>query len=136
VKTRWSGSKFDLGIKAEEPAKPGLNEWFVLVWTHGADGFGQRPDYYVVPRDHVSALTYMGHRAHLAKRDKHGGPHKDTARRFFEPDHFEGYREAWDWLERPPRKVPWRLQTWLWDHVDRYGLPEGHPGLGRRPNAY
>jgi hypothetical protein len=64
VKTRLSGS-FHIGQKGETPSAQRSNEWFVLVSLHGP---GQRPDFYVVPRNHIAALVYCGFRAGFTHR--------------------------------------------------------------------
>lgn len=60
VKTRTSGD-FQVGKGAEEPSPPGSDEWYVLV---GLGEVGTRPDFFIVPRDHMSALVGEGPAGH------------------------------------------------------------------------
>ena len=57
-----------LGSTIPKPAVEGGNEWFVLVSLHGA---GVRPDFHVVPRNHVVAL------AHCDTCEWHSHPRRD-----------------------------------------------------------
>ena len=128
VKARDTGD-FQLGVHGEDPSTPGTNEWYILV---SLGDVGARPDYYVVPRDHVSALAHIGYRTWLAEPGRGGRKRNAHSKRDHTPEDFAGYHEAWELLEAPASKAPWRLDEWLWDEVDVHGLPEGHPGLGPR----
>jgi hypothetical protein len=64
------------------------------------NGVGMRPDYYIVPRDHVAALSYLGNRAWLAGPPAPGRERNPNPRRHFSPQEVAGYWEAWELLER------------------------------------
>lgn len=129
VKTRISGD-FQVGVHGEDPSPVDANEWYVLVSLAGA---GERPTFYVIPRNHLSAFIFVGFRAWVAERPEKRNA-KGTARAF-KPREMEGYQEAWDLLDDPAAKAPWRVPAWIWDSVAEVGLPAGHPGLGRRPKS-
>jgi hypothetical protein len=129
VKTRLRGD-FQVGVAGEHPAPTGSNEWYVLV-SLGSPG--ERPDFYVVPRNHMSAFIYVGFRAWVAEAPSRRNA-KGTARTFGR-DAFAEYAESWELLDRAASKAPWRLPEWVWDSAGDVGLPPGHPGLGRRAKA-
>lgn len=129
VKTKTTGD-FQVGMDAEKVAPPGSNEWYVLASLNKA---GARPDYFILPRNHMAALIYIGYRAWLAGTNPHGRPRKEGTRRAFNAGEFASYHEQWDLLDAPADDAPWLLPQWVWDqHHAGHGLPEGHPGLGER----
>jgi hypothetical protein len=129
VKTRRSGD-LQIGIGGERPALPGANEWYVFVALRPA---GERADFYVVPRDHVAALVYVGFWLWIADTPLGKSRNPAGTARTCSPEEFWGYREGWHLLEKPASEAPWLLDDWLWDEEPRVGLPDGHPGLGPRP---
>jgi hypothetical protein len=110
VKTRRAGD-FQVGLKAEQPAPTAGNEWFVLVSLSGP---GERPDFYVMPRTHLSALTYVAYRAWLGSPGRGGQPRRGTSMRALGTSEVEGYHEAWDDLKRPIETVAPRLPDWYY----------------------
>jgi hypothetical protein len=127
VKTRKTG-QFQLGKAAEMPSPRGANEWFVLVDLGGPR---KRPDFYVVPRNHIAALTYLGYYMGQHTLGRGGRRRKRTDVRTASKSEVENYHERWDLLDHPVDKAPCLLQDWIWDWYDRVPLPNGHPGLKR-----
>lgn len=126
VKTANSDG-FQLSAKAEAPTSES-NQWFVFVRLADPD---DRPRYFVVPANVVSALVFVVHRDWTAGRRRDGSPRKPTTRRVIRANQFERYEDAWQLLEAPSHDAP----VWLPDSVLRksadpaIGLPDGHPGL-------
>ena len=129
VKTRLKGD-FQVGVSGEQPAPARSNEWYALVSLRGP---GERPDFYLVPRNHMSAFIFVGFRMWVAGAPSRRNPAGRA--RTFKPDVFAGYKEKWALLDRPASQAPWRLPDWVWSWADDVGLPAGHPGLGRRPRV-
>jgi hypothetical protein len=127
VKTRRSGS-FQIGEKAEKPSTA-ANEWFVLVALNGA---GVRPDFYVLPRDHITALVYYGYRAWLDRPGRNGRKHNETSMRAIKIDEITDYQERWDLLDANTSKAPWMLPEWVWSEAKKHPPPARGFKLGRR----
>jgi hypothetical protein len=125
------GTNFQLNAKLETPTKAS-NEWIIFV-ALGQEG--ERPTFYLMPRNLVAGLIWVDHRRWLGKPGKDGRPHKDTDRRNIRDWYIEAYRERWDLLQKPTGRVAPHLPDWWWDEKQHHGLPEGHPGVGRRPAA-
>jgi hypothetical protein len=127
VKTRLTGD-FQVGKSGEKAAPADSNEWYVLVSLREP---GERPDFYVVPRNHMSAFIYVGFRRWVA--DAPSRRNINSTARTFKPDAFSEYKEAWERLNNPASTALCHLPEWVWDPV--VGLPEDHPGLGQRAGA-
>lgn len=127
TKTSTDSDSFILSMKDETPTDK-TDSWYVLVRLRGLDA---RPDFYVMPRNHVSAVCFVGHRNWLSKPGRGGRDRKDNPMRGIHQSEIQAYREQWDWLKRPATEVPYQLPEWFERHVPRIGLPESHPDAGR-----
>jgi hypothetical protein len=110
-------------------------EWFVLVvLTHGfAPLYG-----YVVPRDHLTAATYLQHQNWLTDPDANKDRTAPVGMARLGEEVLAQYRDRWDLLERPTSDCLDLLPAELTALIDdpRVGLPDGHPWLGgKRPAA-
>ena len=126
VKTTTSSS-WPLGRKGTLPARS-EREWYVLVKLGPPPGL---PDTYVVPRDHVAAATWIGHRAWLTNPDVEPGKRNapvDRAR--IGEEVWADYRAGWDLLQTDTRLVQVLLPGWMRSAMDlnRIGLPPSIPG--------
>jgi hypothetical protein len=121
--TSQRGASLVLGRKDEIPDPAGRG-WYVLVAMRGTE---ERPVFYVIPRNHVAALMWVGHRAWLSAPGRAGHVRKDSPVREIRPGHVESYRERWDALEDDAARMPYDLPEWFWEGVPRFGLPPGHP---------
>lgn len=127
VKTRLSGS-FQIGEKAETPSTVD-GEWFVLVALNGA---GVRPDFYVLPRNHITALVYYGYRAWLDRPGRHGRKHRETSMRAIKIDEVASYKERWDLLDAATGEAAWMLPEWVWREEKKHPPPTDDFKLGPR----
>lgn len=121
-------SSFLLSKSCEAASPPGRDEWFVLIALRDP---GSRPDFYVVPRDVMSACVFVGHHAWLAGSSKAGVPHKDSSTRNVMAGTLSVYRERWELLDGPAADVPCWLPDWVFDWTPRVGLPDEHPGISK-----
>jgi hypothetical protein len=98
VKTRASGD-FALGENLMALADADAASWVVLVTLAPA---GERSHFFVVPGNHVTAgmLAYAGGRPD-------GGA--GWTRKYFGQAEFAGYDEAWDLMDTPAWRAPWRM---------------------------
>jgi len=126
VKTRRVGD-FQIGVGGEHPSPAGLNEWYALVSLRP---LGERADFYIIPRNHVSAFVFIGFWNWIAEAPEGGRRNPEGRHRTGTPADFAGYHERWDLLEATADDAPWLLEPWLWEAEREVGLPEGHPGLG------
>lgn len=106
-------------------------EWFVLVeWNESTQALAS----YVVPRDHVSAGSWLGHMRWLtdptAKRARHAGPEKSVRG----VETFGGYKDRWDLLLKPtdeaPILLPHELHELALSGDPDIRLPRWHPWSG------
>jgi hypothetical protein len=100
---------------------PDRDEWFVFVKLHGA---GERPDFYVMPRNVVAAYIFIGYELY-----RRSGKAKPTSTRVVEASVAAPYEERWDLLKSPEKDAPCVLPAAIFDQVASIGLPPGHPGL-------
>lgn len=107
VKTKSERSQdFQLGgIKAWSAA--GANEWVILVALRAE----QRPDYFVLPRDHARA-TVKAFELFIAGRN------------FLGEQEFRSYENRWDLLECPSWDVEWSVAPWVREAADRMDWPD------------
>lgn len=103
------------------------HEWFVFVLLPQVP---QPPKAFVVPRDHVSAATWIVHQDWLTDPDVPSGKRNfglDRAR--VREAVWAGYEDRWDLLAMPTNEVPVLLPGWLRTRAleERVGLPAGHP---------
>jgi hypothetical protein len=82
----------------------------VLVVLGAADA---RPEFYVVPRNVLSAYICVGHRAWLRATSKSGEPHQPNTMRDVEQRTVAYYKERWDLLDGPPVRSPTGYPTGL-----------------------
>ncbi len=125
--TSIPNASFMLGKKDEEPDQRD-SSWFVLVAMDGPD---RRPDFYVLPRNHVSAMLWVGHQNWIATPGRSGRMHGQSTIRQIFPKDVLGYRERWDALLSPPSAMPYDLPEWFERHVGTYGLHPDHPDASR-----
>jgi hypothetical protein len=102
VKTRTSGD-FHLDISDGSP--PEANEWVILVSLGNAD---ERPDFCVMPRNHVCTLVRV-----LGGILKSQG--KPWPRKLIGEDAFHDYSEKWELMKAPAGEAPWWLPQWVFD---------------------
>jgi hypothetical protein len=126
TKTSSRGSAFRLAEKDERPATT-AHEWYVLV---GLKGELERPEFFIVPRDFVSAFIWVGHRRWLTEEGRRG-PHKDSPVRAIRGDWIADFRDRWDILELPTDEVISSHDKSVLEEARSFGLPEGHPWLDR-----
>lgn len=109
VKTRRTGT-FAVGNPAPSPEQ--ANEWFVMVSLNGP---GQRPDFYVIPRDHLVALAYVGDEEYKKRRGR-----TKSVRTAVNPIDLEAYSERWDLLEDDADAPPWMIPVWVWELAEDF----------------
>jgi len=121
TKTASPGNPFmmDLGIERVSSAE---NEWVVLVKLHK---LGTRPNFFVVPHNHVSAVAYALHKRSLATPRRDGQPRRDHSRRTLRATQFLDYEDQWDLLLQPTSLVPNRLGADYAECVAQWGAPGG-----------
>lgn len=124
-KTKSPGMHFRLGVKNESPARrDGL--WFVLVALRGED---ERPNFYVVPRDHLAAMVYLEHREWLSHPGRGGKTRNENDQRTLREHEVEGYLDQWALLNKPTSTIPFLGDARFPPLVTKHGLPDGHPGI-------
>ena len=72
-------------------------------------GIGEKPDYYIIPKNLFAEWMTRQHREWLATPGRLGRPHVDNPTRTFNKTHFilfEGYHNNWTVLEGPSRRAP------------------------------
>ena len=130
-----SGGDFLVGAGCEKPTMQ-TNAWYALVGLRNPD---ERPEFWLVPRNHVAALVYVGHRRWLSEPSKDGRTRKDSSMRSIARSHITVYYEAWDSLRLPTTEVKYSLPEWFPGWIGKFPLGEDHPDgkrLGRlRPNS-
>jgi hypothetical protein len=124
TKTASFGNRFRLGPKDEVPSTV-ENEWYVFV---GLAGAGERPTFFVVPRNVVAGMIFAQNRNWLATPSRSGAPHKAWSTRIVDGKDVETYRERWDFLHLPTAEVPLLVNDDVLGVAEKYGLPDGHPG--------
>ena len=94
-----------------------------------------RPDFYVLPRNHVTALVYYGHRAWLRTPGRNGRKHRDSSMRAIKLDEVASYIERWDLLDSGTDKAPWMLPEWVWSEANKQQPPASDFKLGPRATS-
>ena len=110
------------------------HEWYVFVMLPMPPS---APRGFVVPRDHVSASTWIVHQNWRTDPSAPAGKRNtDVSQARVNSTVWEGYENRWDLLERPTSEVPVLLPAWLRPMaVDpRVSLPPGHPWMVRLPD--
>jgi hypothetical protein len=103
-------TRFTLSARDERPSVT-TDEWYVLVSLGSADS----PRYWVLPRNHVAALIYTGHRVWLSKESVKGTPHRDNPRRSINADRLVEGEAEWERLLLPTSEIPLRLAAFYQD---------------------
>jgi hypothetical protein len=127
TKTASQGSGFRLTAKDERTTAMD-NEWYALVALRASD---ERPDFFLVPRNVVATMIYVGHRRWLAEPGRGGREHKDSSIRAIIQREVSGYQEAWESLVVPTSEAPFVLPQWAYAAIPAVGLQEGHPEAHR-----
>jgi hypothetical protein len=103
------------------------HEWFVLVLL---PKFPRTPRGFVLPRDHVSAATWIVHEnwrtdPSVLEGKRNAGLSQARIQLII----WQGYEDRWDLLGTPTSEVPVLLPGWLRQRAQeqRVGLPPGHP---------
>jgi len=117
VKTKSPRSKDFQPGGVRHPAPRWANEWVVLVALGDADDHR----FFVVPRDVVVATV----QAFLLA-------FKNPSRVVLGEQEYDGYRDAWDLLQKPSWQAPWRLPEWVFGFRDQMEWPPGHRGVPAR----
>ncbi|MGP8002161.1 MAG: hypothetical protein ACLPKI_33315 [Streptosporangiaceae bacterium] len=129
---RGETTSWPLGTKAQLFAKS-EHEWFVLVLLPELPG---SPSAFVVPRDHLSAATWIVH------QDWRTAPSAPVGTRNAGLDQarirwtvFRGYEDRWDLLGKRTTEVAVLLDPGLRELAldERVGLPPGHPWKDHLP---
>src|ERR1022692_4017345 len=129
VKTATQGggtTSWIVGIKAQQIAKS-EHEWFVFVLLPAVPS---APRAFVVPRNHVSAATWIVHQNWRTDPTVPVGKRNaglNLAR--VELVIWLAYEDRWDLLDTPTTEVPVLLPSWLRERAqeERVSLPPGHP---------
>jgi hypothetical protein len=103
------------------------HEWFVLVLL---PAFPVAPSAFVVPRDHVSAATWIVHQNWRTDPSAaQGKRNAGLSQARIELVIWQGYEDRWDLLGTPTSESPVLLPGWLRQRSQekRVGLPAGHP---------
>lgn len=121
-KTNWRvGEKAQLISKSD-------SEWFVFVAIDSDPLIAPRS--FIMPRDHVAAAAHLIHMRWLTDPTVPAGRRNvgiDQARvSLFD---WAGYEDRWDLLLNPTTSAPVLLRPELRElaHLERVGLPVGHP---------
>lgn len=127
AKTTTGSTSWVLGAK-DEGISDGDHSWYVFVALAGQT---ERPVFYVLPRNHVAALLFVGHRNYIKSPGRGGRERKNgTVRKVFAAE-IAPYREDWDALLAPTSARPYALPDWFERYVPEIGLPPGHPDAAR-----
>lgn len=125
TKTSATGARWRLSAKDETPGSS--NEWYVLVRLRSAI---ERPDFYVLPRNYVSAFLWVSHRRWLSVPGRAGQAHRDNPQRTIIADWIKDAKERWDLLDLGGSRACRELGTdWILEMSKQFGLPGGHPGF-------
>jgi hypothetical protein len=130
TKTSANGKSFTLGPKDTITVANDAG-WFVLVGFRALD---ERPSFYIVPRAHLAAMLYAGHRRWVDTPGRNGQPHTDSTRLVILRDSVEGYLERWDFLDAPVAKVPYMGDEWHLEALQKQRWRPEHvpPAIRRR----
>jgi hypothetical protein len=85
---------------------------------------------FVIPRDHVSAATWVAHQHWLTDPSAVPGSRNAGIKQArIQSVVWEGYEGRWDLLDKPATDAPVLLPRWIRERAreERVGLPPGHP---------
>jgi hypothetical protein len=134
TKTSRAGDKFALkGPKtidepervADERLSTAENEWYAFV---GLKEEGERPDFYVVPRNVVAGMIYLNHRDWLRKPGRLRA-RNDGSMRYLQSAEVVGYLDRWDLLDSASSEVPFLGDPLYMQLAAEIPRPGGHPGI-------
>lgn len=129
-KTTGGVGSWLLGIGEETPTALD-NEWIVLVSLGGEGG---SPRFWVMPKNHVAAYLWVGHRRWLSGAKSDGSPRKDTTMREIVAGDIVEYESRWGWLEQSTTVVRYSLlPSWCREGMrdPSIGLRADHPDVRR-----
>ena len=112
VKTRARGD-FQIGDPAAATAE--ADEWFVLV---NRPTISTWPQCNVLPRNHLVAAV----RVYQAICDARGEVWKRKG--LLGEQEFQGYRDAWELMEKHARDAPWRMPDWVTNWLHEHPEPD------------
>jgi hypothetical protein len=124
-----------VGVKGMQPSRQ-PNEYFTFVHLGLVE---ERPSVWVVPRDHLAAVAWVGFHAWRYAPEHEGNRHADVSAARVAPSDFERYENRWDLLGQPTDQAPVLLPEWVLADIPAWGLPNGHPGFpseGIAPGQY
>ena len=128
TKTATREGRWILGRQEEAPTTA-PDEWFVLV-SLGKQSSDQR--FWVMPRNHVAAYIWVGHRLWLRQPGRGGRAHRESAIRNIRTADIAAYEDRWEWLKGPSTDVSYSLlPEWFRDGVRGadVGLRADHPDV-------
>ncbi|MHB8246490.1 MAG: hypothetical protein ACYDGN_14300 [Acidimicrobiales bacterium] len=137
VKTTWVAAgkqaEWTCGLKDLEPARS-PTEWYVMVKLEGKAPAMAR--YFVVPRDHVAAATWIVREAWATDPDV-AKPRKRRDRWCVFESTWKDYEDRWGLLRSPAGDAPVLLSTWCQERCqeERVGLRSDHPWFGALPTT-
>ena len=111
------------------------SEWYVMVKLEGPAPAHCR--YFVVPRDHVAAASWISHQNWLTDPSAAPGTRNaPQAQARVDETVFVGYENRWDLLNKPTDDAPVLLPSWCRTRAleKRVGLPPGHLWHKTLPN--
>lgn len=97
TKTNRGTSHWILSTR-DEYAPSADNEWYVLVRLGGDIGAAR---FFVLPRSHVSAYLWVGHRRWLLGTKRDGSPRRDSSMRQIFQAELAAYEGRWDCSNAP-----------------------------------
>lgn len=132
VKTTSKPSgRFILSVKDEATTKAN-DEWYVFVVLREP---GQRPNFYVVPRNVVAGYLYSRYQD-WKDRPERRSPGKEVSTRDVDATHLGGFEDNWALMQRPATEAPLLVDDWLLEIAARHPRPDvGYPGYSaQRPS--
>jgi hypothetical protein len=124
VKAAGTKASWWTGRKGLVPAAKD-REWYVFVHLGNPD---DPPRYWVLPRDHVAAATWLHHQAWLHDPEARPGTrHAPVEMARIDSSVFSAYESRWDLLEKSTSIVPVMLARRLYEALPSEGLPPDHP---------
>lgn len=129
-------TSWPLGEKAQSDARSN-REWFVLVLVPRTRSEPIRG--FVVPRDHLTAATWVVHQNWLTDPSAQAGRRNaPVSQARVNTAVWERYEGRWDLLDMPTNQVPVLLPDWVRQRAGepRVGLPPAHPWNSRMPTDW